>query len=76
MTLRRIDNSALPHGFASSGSLDEHSKIREECQSSPSRAPLKHHLEKCEEKVRSGKGEHTIFFFSVQFLILISNGSF
>ncbi|KAK6995786.1 hypothetical protein R3P38DRAFT_3075021 [Favolaschia claudopus] len=35
---------------------DEHPKIREECQSSPSCAPLKHHFEKCEEKVRSGKG--------------------
>ncbi|KAJ7663355.1 Non-heme 11 kDa protein of cytochrome bc1 complex [Mycena polygramma] len=35
---------------------DEHPKIREECQTSPACAPLKHHFDKCQEKVQAGEG--------------------
>ncbi|KAJ6483195.1 Non-heme 11 kDa protein of cytochrome bc1 complex [Mycena sanguinolenta] len=35
---------------------DEHPKIREECQSSPACAPLKHHFDHCQEKVQAGQG--------------------
>ncbi|KAJ7237025.1 hypothetical protein B0H12DRAFT_1026541 [Mycena haematopus] len=35
---------------------DEHPKIRAECESSPACAPLKHHFEKCQEKVQAGQG--------------------
>ncbi|KAF8197736.1 ubiquinol-cytochrome C reductase hinge domain-containing protein [Mycena galopus ATCC 62051] len=35
---------------------DEHPKIRAECESSPACAPMKHHFEKCQEKVQAGQG--------------------
>ncbi|KAJ6540415.1 hypothetical protein B0H19DRAFT_1175621 [Mycena capillaripes] len=35
---------------------DEHPQIRAACESSPSCAPLKHHFEKCQEKVQAGEG--------------------
>ncbi|KAJ7307648.1 hypothetical protein DFH08DRAFT_975471 [Mycena albidolilacea] len=35
---------------------DEHPKIREECEASPACAPMKHHFEKCQEKVNAGEG--------------------
>ncbi|KAF7357150.1 hypothetical protein MSAN_01309600 [Mycena sanguinolenta] len=38
------------------GSDLEHPKIREECESSSACAPMKHHFEKCQEKVRAGQG--------------------
>ncbi|KAJ7663350.1 ubiquinol-cytochrome C reductase hinge protein-domain-containing protein [Mycena polygramma] len=35
---------------------NEHPKIREECQTSPACASLKHHFDKCQEKVQAGEG--------------------
>ncbi|KAF7289201.1 UCR-hinge domain-containing protein [Mycena indigotica] len=35
---------------------DAHPAIREECMNSASCAPMKHHFEKCQEKVMEGKG--------------------
>ncbi|KAJ7807906.1 hypothetical protein B0H14DRAFT_2871639, partial [Mycena olivaceomarginata] len=35
---------------------DEHPKIRADCEASPACAPLKHHFEKCQEKVNAGEG--------------------
>ncbi|KAF7305112.1 hypothetical protein MKEN_01226400 [Mycena kentingensis (nom. inval.)] len=36
---------------------DAHPAIRAECETSPSCAPLKHHFDKCQEKVQNGDGE-------------------
>ncbi|KAJ7616389.1 Non-heme 11 kDa protein of cytochrome bc1 complex [Roridomyces roridus] len=35
---------------------DAHPAIRAECESRPDCAPLKHHFEKCQEKVQAGEG--------------------
>ncbi|KAJ7923132.1 Non-heme 11 kDa protein of cytochrome bc1 complex [Mycena leptocephala] len=35
---------------------DAHPEIRAACESSASCAPLKHHFEKCQEKVQAGEG--------------------
>ncbi|KAJ7807918.1 Non-heme 11 kDa protein of cytochrome bc1 complex [Mycena olivaceomarginata] len=35
---------------------DEHPKIRADCEASPACAPMKHHFEKCQEKVNAGEG--------------------
>jgi hypothetical protein len=34
----------------------EHPKIRADCEASPACAPMKHHFEKCQEKVNAGEG--------------------
>ncbi|KAJ7050317.1 Non-heme 11 kDa protein of cytochrome bc1 complex [Mycena amicta] len=35
---------------------DAHPAIREECLASKDCAPMKHHFDKCQEKVQAGKG--------------------
>ncbi|KAJ7807910.1 hypothetical protein B0H14DRAFT_2871659, partial [Mycena olivaceomarginata] len=35
---------------------DEHPKIRTDCEASPACAPMKHHFEKCQEKVKRWRG--------------------
>ncbi|KAJ7668286.1 hypothetical protein B0H14DRAFT_2424741, partial [Mycena olivaceomarginata] len=40
---------------------EEHPKIRADCEASPACAPMKHHFEKCQEKVDAGyKGEDCV----------------
>jgi ubiquinol-cytochrome c reductase subunit 6 len=43
-------------GDGRADSMQEHPKIRTDCEASPACAPLKHHFEKCQEKVNAGEG--------------------
>jgi hypothetical protein len=43
-------------GEGGADSTQEHPKIRIDCEALPACAPMKHHFEKCQEKVNAGVG--------------------